>query len=114
MCIDFVHVRLLFLFFLLPPLVAGITSYVSQRNRCPSLNSLILIAIIFSGVIANSSPSLIYQYENGKNQEAFIRYPSESEAYGLKITQLLMPINSHRIPYLAKLSEKYSKTCTIS
>lgn len=94
-------------------LIAGITGYISQRNKYTLLNSLILISIIILGVLINASPSLIYQHENGKNSEVAIRYPMESEIYGLKISQLLMPIGGHRIPLLAKLSSYYSGTAPL-
>jgi hypothetical protein len=94
-------------------LIAGITGYISQHNKYPLLNSLILISIIILGVLVNTSPSLIYQHENGKNPEVAVRYPMESEIYGLKISQLLMPINGHRIPLLARLSSYYSNTAPL-
>jgi len=107
---TFVYYPFFSCFFLL---IAGITSYVSQRNKYPLLNSFILISIIFLGVIVNATPTLIYQYEYGKNTGAVIRSPAESEIYGLKISQLIMPINGHRIPLLAKLSGYYSATAPL-
>jgi len=89
--------------------VAGICSYISQQNKNHLFNSFILISIIILGVLINFSPTLIYQHENGKNTEIAIRNPIESEVYGLKIDQLLMPISTHRISFLANLSQLYSK-----
>ncbi|MCK9571107.1 hypothetical protein M0R72_19315 [Candidatus Pacearchaeota archaeon] len=59
------------------------------------------------------APSLIYQIENGKNPEVAVRSPAESEIYGLKIAQLILPIGGHRIPLLAKLSGYYSGTAPL-
>jgi phosphoglycerol transferase len=94
-------------------LIAGIIAYLSQRNKYPLLNSLILISVIIFGILVNMSPFLIYQIENGKNPEAVIRSPAESELYGLKIVQLLMPIGGHRIPLLANISGYYSGTAPL-
>lgn len=95
-------------------LVAGVSSSISQQKKHPLLNSLLLVSIIVVGVLANASPSLIYWHENGKNLEVAIRTPAESEIYGLKIAQLLLPINGHRIPLLAKLSNYYSGTAPLA
>jgi phosphoglycerol transferase len=94
-------------------LVAGITAFISQRNKYSVLNSIILVLIIILGVLISLSPTLIYQHENGKNFEAATRDFSESELYGLKIIQLLMPISEHRIPMLAKISSHYSGTAPL-
>jgi phosphoglycerol transferase len=107
---TFIYYPFFTCFFLL---IAGITGYISQRNRYPLLNSLILISIIILGLLVNASPSLIYEHENGKNPEVAIRGPAESEIYGLKIAQLLVPISGHRIPLLAKLSGYYSGTAPL-
>ena len=107
---SFIYYPFFACFFLL---IVGITGYISQHNKYPLLNSLILISVIILGVLANASPSLIYQHENGKNPEVATRSPVESEIYGLKIDQLLMPISGHRIPLLAKLSDLYSRSAPL-
>ncbi len=107
---TFIYYSFFSCFFLL---VAGTTTYISQRNKSALLSSIILISIIIIGVLVGASPTLIYQHENGKNFDAVTRFPSESEVYGLKIIQLLMPINGHRIPLLAKISSYYSGTAPL-
>jgi phosphoglycerol transferase len=52
-------------------------------------------------------------YENGKNPEVAMRSPIESEIYGLKIAQLLMPISGHRIPRLAIVPNYYNKAAPL-
>src|SRR5690606_24348446 len=86
-------------------LIAGMSSCISHRNKYPLLNSFILISIILVGVLANMSPTLIYQHENGKNLQVLDRIPAESEIFGLKIIQLIKPVDGHRIASFAKLSD---------
>jgi phosphoglycerol transferase len=50
---------------------------------------------------------MIYISSQGESQTVK-RGIGEAEAYGLKITQLLLPIDGHRIPALARLKEKYN------
>lgn len=107
---TFIYYPFFSCFFLL---IAGISGYISPRSKYPLLNSIILILIIIIGVLANASPSLIYQYENGKNPEVAIRGPAESEIYGLKIVQLLMPIGGHRIQLFSRLAGYYSGTAPL-
>lgn len=66
--------------------------------------------ILLTGVAANVSPTIVYQYHHGVNQEVAARVPAESEYYGMKITQLLLPWVGHRSQTLADLSQNYSKT----
>jgi len=94
-------------------LIAGMSSCISHRNKYPLLNSFILISIILVGVLANMSPTLIYQHENGKNLQVLDRIPAESEIFGLKIIQLIKPVDGHRIASLAKLSDSYSRTAPL-
>lgn len=94
-------------------LIAGVSSSISQQKKHPLLNSLLLVSIIVAGVLANASPSLIYMHENGKNPEVAIRSPMESEVYGLKIAQIIMPIVGHRIPLLEKISGQYRSTAPL-
>lgn len=107
---TFIYYSFFSCFFLL---IAGITTYISQRNKSFLLNSFVLISIIVIGALVSTSPTLIYQYENGKNPEVAARSPAESEVYGLKIAQLLMPVGGHRIPLLASISNRYSSTAPL-
>jgi len=47
---------------------------------------------------------------NGRNQEVAIRHPAESEIYGLKMMQLILPVNGHRLKKLSETRQKYTST----
>ena len=65
------------------------------------------LAVLF-GLLINISPSLIYRAEQGKNVTVAARGANESEIYGLKITQMLLPRIDHRAPILANISKSYA------
>ncbi|MCL5019534.1 MAG: hypothetical protein M1426_03510, partial [Patescibacteria group bacterium] len=89
-------------------LVAGISAYFNRSNVYHLLASGILIIVISIGVLINISPSIVYKYNYGENLVVARRIPVEAEISGLKITQLLLPVSSHRITYLAVLKDKYN------
>jgi len=71
--------------------------------------TICLIALIGLGVIANLSPSIYYQKNKGPNPIT-VRNAISSEIYGLKIIQMLLPIDTHRISKLNKFKEVYSES----
>ncbi|MFA6002216.1 MAG: hypothetical protein WC828_08950 [Thermoleophilia bacterium] len=83
-------------------------AYAASRRR--SLKRLYVALIAFGIVIValfiNLSPSFIYEYEHGKNEEATRRYEIESEIYGMTIGQLILPITDHRVGFMADLKSK--------
>jgi len=91
-------------------LVAGLSAAISRRRIHHFITATVLVAVISIGVIANLSPSLIYQYRHGKNPMRPIRDPGHAEIWGLRITALLLPLKNHRIPKLAKIRSKYDRS----
>lgn len=52
-------------------------------------------------------PKIFYGWRQGKNLVAGIRVPMESELYGMKIIELLMPVSYSRVGKLREFTEKY-------
>lgn len=88
-------------------LVAGVSAALYWKSVRPLLLSLILIAVVFSGFVINLVPNMIYIRRQGESQTVE-RGTGEAEAYGLKIVQMLLPIDGHRIPALARLKNRYN------
>lgn len=57
--------------------------------------------------VINIAPSLWYWVQNGINSTAAQRQAIESEIYGLRITQLLLPMWGHQSQTLADFARKY-------
>ncbi len=94
-------------------LVIGVFHTLSTRNGKYLISCSLLIGFMVVILLINTAPILLYQYQNGPNPIAVTRSPSESERFGLKITQLLLPINGHRIPFLSNITRKYSSTAPL-
>jgi hypothetical protein len=88
-------------------LVIGLIQSVSLKSLRHLLLPGFLTAVIFATMVANLSPSIIYQLKNGKTDTAQ-RVPAESEIYGLKMAQLVLPLTGHRIGALRKLKDEYN------
>ncbi len=86
--------------------------YEALANYSPRAIKVAFLAscFVFLGVILNVAPNLIHQYSNGKNNEVAQRGIGESEIYGFKFAQLILPRDGHRIERLDNISAKYSNT----
>jgi phosphoglycerol transferase len=76
--------------------VASVSAFIYKRDKRIFISALILITIIFISFFLNVLPSLIYTYQNGENLEVAQRDLLDTESFGLKVTNLLLPIIGHR------------------
>lgn len=70
-------------------------------------SSFTAIVIIITVFFINISPALIYQYENGKNIQVANRSVGDTERFGLKLTQLILPIYP-KTDYMKSKVEQYN------
>jgi len=87
-------------------LVAAISSAFSRKSLYPLCSNLLLAATITGVGAVNLAPSIIYHWKHGRNQ-VVQRSPGDSEVFGMKMVQLLMPVNEHRLPLLRKIKDRY-------
>ena len=92
--------------------VAGVAATLYWKSIRHLIVSLILMAVVFSGFVINLVPNMIYIRSQGESRTVK-RGTGEAEAYGLKITQLLLPIDGHRIPMLARLKDRYNSAAPL-
>ncbi|HEV3118780.1 MAG TPA: hypothetical protein VGY58_17145, partial [Gemmataceae bacterium] len=67
-----------------------------------------LTAILFLGVGTNLLPSALYRFAHGANREAVVRNPQAAEIYGMKVTQLVLPMSVHRLPWIGRKKLLYN------
>lgn len=79
-------------------ILSGSVASIRFQSRKNILSALIAIFIVSAGVGANLAPNIIYRFEHGVNHEVGQRLPFESETYGLKISQLLLPLREKGLP----------------
>jgi phosphoglycerol transferase len=88
-------------------LVAGAWAAIVRRSPSNLLAGLMLTGAVALTVGAEALPTVAYRSQHGVNTEVANRLPGESEVYGLRISQLLLPIEGHRVPYLRRLEDRY-------
>jgi len=94
-------------------LVAGILGAFYRKAKEALLTAVLLVGVIMMGLLMNYFPTIKYVYDHGKNPIASVRTPNESEMYGLKIAQLLLPITGHRWEPFSKLKETYNRSAPL-
>jgi phosphoglycerol transferase len=73
----------------------------------------LVIGAILAVTLVELSPALVYRASHGKNGEAFVRPRISSEVYSLRFTQLVMPMDVHRIGPLRRLTRKYEEKAPV-
>lgn len=91
-------------------LFQGGVRVVRESRLSPLLLPGALVVVIFLGSAINLFPSALYWHGHGKNPLVGHRSASETETYGLKISQLLLPVTGHRIEALAGGKDEYNAT----
>jgi phosphoglycerol transferase len=90
--------------------IGGLYGSIFKRSWRAILASLLFVSVVFISLLIDVSPSLFHQYRHGSNPLVAKRLFWESEIYGLKITQLLLPTAGHRIGRLAALKSEYDRS----
>ncbi len=75
--------------------VAGLYGWVRTRSVRALLSAAGVVAVVVAGGVANHAPSFVYQARAGQNSRPHLRYAEETELYGLKMAQLLLPVERH-------------------
>lgn len=73
---------------------------------------VVFLAIVLPFFL-NMLPYKYMQHEEGVNFQVAQRSPIESEIYGLKISQLLLPVTYHRIDSWERLKDSYNKSSVL-
>lgn len=94
-------------------IIIGIYTSLSSKKILPLLISSVLIATVTLGVAVNILPSFVHKYKNAGNPIVSARNFEATETYGLKITQMLLPITNHRIDWVAAQKEKYNRNAPL-
>ena len=88
--------------------ITGLSHLLTREKIHSTLSVAILIVLILSGVLINLLPNLWYRFDKGTNIHVAVRSPGEAEIYGLKITQLVLPSDYHRVTVLRKFKNRYN------
>lgn len=89
---------------------SGLVLSIARRSLHPAATAGALVALIGATLALNLSPSIAYRHEHGVNRSVVARPAAETELYGLKLADLLLPIEGHRLAPFARLSQRYQTT----
>jgi hypothetical protein len=89
-------------------LVAGLYRWAAARDWRAGASAGLLIAVVVAAGVANHAPTIAYQWAYGRNSLPTARTSEEADFYGLKIAQLLLPIEDHSLRALADLKSTYN------
>jgi hypothetical protein len=86
---------------------AGCYGWVAAKTWRAAASAGLVVAVIFVAGVANHAPAIAYQYRFGRNSAPTARQPEEAEEYGLKLTQLFLPVAGHHSRALAAVRSAY-------
>jgi phosphoglycerol transferase len=93
--------------------VAGAASALRHRSWRWLVNAGLVGAIVLGATAIAAGPSMLYRFKHGTNTSVAARLPADSEVYGLRITQMLLPSDAHRIPQLARIAKAYNQNAPL-
>ena len=96
-------------FFTICLLVAGgLWASIERRSPRNAIAGAALALTIIAAMGALGLPSIAYHRTHGPNPEVGRRAPAEAEVYGLKIAQLLLPADGHRVEGWRRFKQQYN------
>lgn len=87
--------------------LGGLWASLERRTWRNALAGLMLSGVILAGLAVQDVPTFVYHRRHGPNGQVAARSVAESEAFGMEITQLLLPTTEHRVSWLRRLKQRY-------
>jgi phosphoglycerol transferase len=87
--------------------LAALLRSVVVRSVRPLFQAGVVAGVLLALIAVQLAPSFVYWARHGTNDEVGQRATYESELYGLKFAQLVLPIDQHRIGKLAEMRRRY-------
>lgn len=86
---------------------AGAYGWAVLRTWKAAASAGLLAAVVTAGGLAQHLPTFAHVARYGANS-ATARIPDEADTYGLRVAQLVLPVDGHRLPPLARLKAGYN------
>ncbi len=103
--ISSVYYNLFFMFFLL---IVGLSASFYHKNYRHFTSSAIAVVILLFLTFINFLPNIIY-IKNNPAENYTQRSFAQTEYYGLKVPQMLLPIDNHPLETIATIKNKYNE-----
>ena len=91
---------------------AALIALIARVGRAAVVGGVICLALILVVVLVHLSPSIAYRRAHGVNPGAE-RHPRESEVFALKLSDLVFPVDLHRLEPLARFTAEYKAASPI-
>jgi hypothetical protein len=109
MCVVIGSAGLYYAVFALVLLLCGsVVAAFARRGRRTVISGLLCSLAIVAMLAINLAPSLSYQAAHGKNT-AIARTPLQSDQFGLRLSNLLLPVQQDRLPFLSDVNQQYTE-----
>ncbi|HEY7961070.1 MAG TPA: hypothetical protein VID29_04025 [Solirubrobacteraceae bacterium] len=95
-------------FALLLLLGGSIVALVARRGRRVAVTGAVTALLIVATLAANLAPTLVYRAEHGMNTD-IARTAIESEQFGLKLANLVLPVQQHRLGLLSGVNQRHTE-----
>ena len=94
--------------------IVVLVDYVARRNRRSLVAGALAVSVIFGMAAVNLIPTFAYWAGHGRNGDLVKRGTSETEVNGLKISQLVLPVEGHRVGALAEVQADSTRFTVIN
>jgi hypothetical protein len=109
LCVVIGSAGLYYAVFALVLLVCGsVVAAFAHRGWRTVISGLLASLLIVAMLAINLAPSLSYQAAHGKNT-AIARTPLQSDQFGLRLSNLLLPVQQDRLPFLSDVNQRYTE-----
>ncbi len=88
-------------------LTAGLKAAFRERRWLSLAAALPPILLVAGSLGAALAPSLLEMARHGKNPETADRVPAEADIYALRVSEMLLPVQGHRLGFLARLHDRF-------
>jgi len=93
--------------------IAGVLGAVERRAASNAIAGLTLAGVLCAGLALQGLPSALYRARHGVNGEVAVRALSDADLFGMRISELLLPVSGHRVHWLRDLKERYEHALPI-
>jgi len=100
-------------FFCFLLLVGGVVGALKLQRLRPVVVALVFVGVTSATIAINLSPSIVYKYKHG-DAGVLKRSPGEAERYGLRISQLILPVTGHRIHQLDQIKRFHNAATLVT
>jgi hypothetical protein len=91
-------------------LASGLVTALARRSLRPAVTAAAVTGLVAIVLLSSFAPTFVYHARHGSNPAVASRTASESELLGLKLTDLLLPSEHHRLAPLASVGDRYRTT----